>query len=101
MSYTLTPEQQISMWMMNVRSRLEDGNIKAALMFLGTLEDVWEKYQRGEPIGPMTIHTGNKMLIEHFEGQDGLEPETKKPRVLDAKCWEFARGIFHGRKVEG
>ena len=69
MSYTLTPEQQISMWIANVRCRLEDGNTKAALMFLGTLERDWAKYQRGELIGPMTIHTGNKKLIEHFEEQ--------------------------------
>ena len=67
MSYTLTPEQQISMWIINVRDRLKDGDINAALTFLDTLESDWEKYQRGETIGPMTIHTGNKMLIEHFE----------------------------------
>ena len=68
MSYTLTPEKQISMWIANVRHRLEDGDVEAALAFLGTLECDWEKYQRGEQIGPVTIHTGNKMLIEHFEG---------------------------------
>jgi hypothetical protein len=68
MSYTSKPEQVISMWIANVRHRLEDGDIEAALTFLDTLESDWEKYQRGEQIGPMTIHTGNKMLIEHFEG---------------------------------
>ena len=68
MSYILTPEQQISMWIKNVRERLERGNIKAALKFLDTLERDWEKYQHGETIGPTTIHTGSNLLIEHFEG---------------------------------
>lgn len=30
---------------------------------------------------------------------DYYEPETRKPKRLDAKCWEFARNIFHGRKI--
>lgn len=72
MSYTLTPEQQIKMWITNVRRRLKDGDTQAALAFLDTLERDWEKYQRGEPIGPVTIHAGSKMLIEHFGGD--LEP---------------------------
>ena len=68
MSYTLTPEQQISAWITNVRRKLEERDVEAALTFLDVLEDDWEKYQRGEMM-PMTIHTGNKMLIEHFEEQ--------------------------------
>jgi len=59
MSYTLTPEQQISMWITNVRRKLEDGDteVALALTFLDALESDWEKYQRGE-LKPMTIHTG-------------------------------------------
>lgn len=70
MSYTLTPEEQISMWIINVRDRLKDGDINAALTFLDTLECDWKKYRHGEPIGPVIIHTGNKMLIDHFRSQD-------------------------------
>jgi len=73
MSYTLTSEEQISMWIVNVRDRLRSGDVQAALTFLDTLESDWEKYQQGEMIGPMTILTGNKMLIAHFEGQSAQE----------------------------
>ena len=75
MSYTLTPEKQISMWIANVRKQLENGNTEAALEFLGTLESDWTKYQRGETIGPITIHTGSNSLIESLER--ALEREGK------------------------
>lgn len=68
MSYTSTPEQRISMWITDVRRKLKDGDVDAALTFLDTLECDWEKYQRGE-LEPVTVHTGSKMF-ETFENRN-------------------------------
>ena len=68
MTHVLTEKQQIWMWIENVRKQVREGNIDAALQFLDTLTGDLEKHFRGELIGPITIHTGSDLLIQHFEG---------------------------------
>ena len=60
MSYTLTPEEKISMLITNVCCNLEHKDIETALAFLDALKSDWEKFQRGE-LEPMTIHTGSNV----------------------------------------
>lgn len=68
MKRILTIEEQVDMWIANVRMSLEHGNVEAALAFLDSLKTDWEKYKQGESVEPIAIHTG--LLVEYFEGKD-------------------------------